>query len=508
MDHSNGVRTALSIASEQGNFASVCGLLEYASTCDLHDLQNSNVNFADEEGRSPISYAAGNGHFQISNLLLQHGANAHLPDLYGRTPLSWAAGGGHFSTVRLFLSPKYNINANSQDGLGQTPFFWACANGHSQVVAMMLARHDIFYPSDYKGNSPLAAAAANGRESVIKILLTSKKVIQDWVVTSWKEEMAKDAWKSNNPGVWNFRTTIAWDHRVSLLPQNKAMAHGHWDIAKLLRLHWEGLDMKRYPIADNVKAEFKETTTTNNPDLTTYVYDPSGSGSFYPYDPTAGAGEVKMPASDEWGATNNPDLSTHEYGPSRNGSYCPYEQAAGEVGMPAYDESATTNTPDLSIREYDPLRANYPYEQAAGEVGMPANDEYRPLDHGSYYCYPNDQTAAAGGGFEAEVVPAYEDECGPTYAYGQSSASEGPTGEAINYYHDDDNNNNNKNNNDSKDNNKDTTTQTAITKKHHRKRYRKSKAINVHVAKNEETKEEGEEEEEEKKRGAAAEGKF
>lgn len=254
--------------------------------------------------------------------------------------------------------------------------------------------------------------------------------------------MAKDEWKSNNPGVWNFRTTIAWDHTVSLLPQNKAMAHGHWDIAKLLRLYWEGLDMKRYSIADNVKAEFKETTT-NNPDLTTHVYDPSGSGSFYPYDPTAGAGEVEMPASDEWRATNNPDLSTHEYGASGNGSYCPNEQAAGEVGMPAYKS-------DLFTREYDPLRASYPYEQAAGEVEMRANDEYSPSDH----CYPYDQTAAAAaGGFEAEVVPAYEDKFGPTYAYAQSSTSEGPTGEAID------------------NNNKDTPTQTAIiTKKPHRKR--------------------------------------
>lgn len=473
MADSNGGRTALSIASEQGNFASVSSLLEYASTHDLHDVQYSNVNFADKEGRSPISYAAGKGRFEISKLLLQHGANAHLPDLYGRTPLSWAAGGGHFSTVRLFLSPKYKVNANSQDGLGQTPFFWACANGHSQVVAMMLARPDISpaYPTDHNGNSPLAAAAANGRESVIKILLTYKKVIQDWVIRSWKEEMTKDEWRSNNPGAWNFRATIAWDHTVSLLPQNKAMAHGHWNIAKLLRLHWEGLDMARYPIADNVKEEFKKTT--NNPDLTTHRYDPLGSGSFYPYQTTAG--EVEMPASDEWGATNNPDLSTHEYDPSRNGSYYPYEQAAGEVGMPDYNELVTTNHPDLFTREYDPLRASYPYEQAAGEVRMSAYEEpgstndrnllthkYSPSDYDFYYD-PYDQTAAA---FEAVVVPAYDDGFGPTNAQ-LSTSEERPAGGTINYFD---------------DNNKDTLTQTAITKKH-RKRCRKPKARNVPVAK-------------------------
>lgn len=395
MEPWNGVRSALSIASEHGNLASVRNLLEYASVCDLHDVQNSNLNFADEEGRSPISYAAGNGHFETTKLLLQHGASAHLPDLFGRTPLSWAAGGGHLSTVGLLLSPEYNIYANSQDRLGQTPFFWACAMGHSEVVAMMLARNDISpaYPGDYMGNSPLVFAAANGREFVIKILLTYTEVIQDWAVTNWKEEMAKDEWKSYFPVAWNFGTTLAWNYKVSFLPQNKTMAYCHWNIVKLLLLHWEGLDMEKYPIADNVKAEFKKAGSPHNPYLTTHAYDPSGtSGSFYPY-----------------------------------------EQAArGEVGMDAYDdESGPTKKPELFVRGYNPLRANYPFEQAAvGEVVMSAHDEYSPLDHCLDYfpcSQPAATTAAADdnydGHFEAEVgmVPAsYDDEFGPAnYAYAQ-----------------------------------------------------------------------------------------
>lgn len=459
MEPWNGVRSALSIASEQGNLASVCDLLENASGCDLHDVQNSNLDFADEERRTPISYAAGNGHFETTKLLLKHGASAHLPDLFGRAPLSWAAGGGHLSIVGLLLSPEYNIYANSQDRLGQTPFFWACAKGHSEVVTMMLARNDISpaYPGDYMGNSPLVAAAANGRESVIKILLTYTEVIQDWVVTNWKEEMAKHEWKSYFPGAWTFGTTLAWDYRVSFLPQSKAMAYGHWNIVKLLQLHWKSLDMEKYPIADNVKAEFEEAGNLYNPYLITHVYDPSGtSGSLYPY-----------------------------------------EQAAGvEVGIDANDdESGPTKKPELFVRGYNPLRANYPFQQAAvGEVGMSAHDEYSPLDNCLDY-FPCSQPAAADnddnddGHFEAEVetVPAsYDHEFGPTnYPYAQSSMSggEGPTmGDED--HHDNDNNNNS-------NNSKATPAkQTAITTKRqtHRKRYRKAKAIKnvVHVAKKEE----------------------
>lgn len=480
MDHPNGVRTALSIASEQGNFALVCGLLQYDSTCDLLDLRNSNVNSVDIEGRSPISYAAGNGHTEISNLLLQHGAVAHWPDLYGRTPLSWAAGGGHVSTVHLLLSPAYNVNANSPDVLGRTPFFWACANGHSQVVTMMLARHSIFpaYLSDYNGISPLAIAAANGHESVIKILLTYEKGIQDWVVTSWTEEMAKDAWKANNPGAWNFRATIAWDHIVSRLPQNKAMVRGHWRIAKLLRLHWESLDMGKYPIADNVKEKFMETT--NNPDLNTHGYGPSDGSSYYPYEQAAG--EVGVPAHDGSGTTNDPGLFTHGYGPSANGAPYPYEAAAGEVEMHTYDESGTTNNPSLYTRGYGPSDNHsycYPNEQAASAVGIPTYDEsgntnnqpdlhtheYGSSDYDSYY-YPYQQTTAV----EA-AMPAYDDDesFGPTYA--KPSTSKGLAGEATNKLN---------------RNNKAPTQQAATATKKIRKRYRKPKAKKMNVPKGEE----------------------
>lgn len=418
MDHSNGVRTALSVASEQGDFELVCGVL---------GRNNLNVNFANIEGRSPISYAAGNGHAEISKTLLQHGANAHLPDLNGRTPLSWAAGGGHISTVRLLLSPVYNVNANSQDGLGQTPFIWACANGHLQVVNIFLAQHNIFpaYPTDYNGNPPLSIAAANGRESVIRILLTYENVIQGWVMTSWKEDMAKDAWKAKNPGAWSFRATIAWDHIISNLPQNKAMAHGHWGIAKLLRLHWESLDMGKYPIADIDKAKYTETINSIN--INTHGYWPLGSGSYYPYGKAAG--DVGMPAYDESITTNNP-------GPSDNNFYYyPYEQAAGAAGIRANDKTGNINNPSLFTYGYTPsdnYYSNYPNKQAAGSVGMPVYDESRNTSNPDLY---------------------FNEPSEPTYA--KSSTSEGPAGETINNT---------------------PMQQTATATKKSRKRYRKPKA--------------------------------
>ncbi|PON27749.1 hypothetical protein TGAM01_v203516 [Trichoderma gamsii] len=58
----------------------------------------------DSDGRTPLSYAAENGHNDISQFLLAKGANAQSGGSQGRTPLHWAALKGHPRIVRLLLA--------------------------------------------------------------------------------------------------------------------------------------------------------------------------------------------------------------------------------------------------------------------------------------------------------------------------------------------------------------------------------------------------------------------
>jgi ankyrin repeat protein len=52
--------------------------------------------------------------------LLKSGMAADSKDSYGRTPLSWAAGNGHEAVVKLLLA-KDGVDVDSKDSYSQTP---------------------------------------------------------------------------------------------------------------------------------------------------------------------------------------------------------------------------------------------------------------------------------------------------------------------------------------------------------------------------------------------------
>lgn len=231
-------RTTLSIVAELGNDAMLWTLIEDDS---------SKVNLADIDGRTPLSYAAGNGHTLTVDHLLENGGFADVADINKRTPLSWAAASGHISTSQLLLDN--NANPNSRDVDGKTPLIYACANGHKELVAQLL-NWDGTSPvlKDYNFSPPLLYAAIYGHNDIIETLLTRQEVVNDWALQGWKEENLKDALKESNPGEWNDSVDISWDLEMSRMPQAHAMLRGHVHTAALLSFHWTRLGLAPRPV--------------------------------------------------------------------------------------------------------------------------------------------------------------------------------------------------------------------------------------------------------------------
>jgi Ankyrin repeats (3 copies) len=89
-----------------------------------------------------VHLAAYFGLEKVTTTLLKNGYDPDPKDSHGRTPLSWAAKDGHEAVVRLLLA-KDGVDPDSKDGDGQTTLSWAAANGHEAVVRLLLAKDGV-----------------------------------------------------------------------------------------------------------------------------------------------------------------------------------------------------------------------------------------------------------------------------------------------------------------------------------------------------------------------------
>lgn len=155
----------------------------------------------DKRGQSPLSAAAANGHEALVKLLLdQNDVAADSQDQEGVTPLLNAAWKGHEAVVRLLLH-RSDVLADSQDKWRDTPLLVSVMNGHDTIVKLLLDRNDVAADSrNLEGQSPLSLAAQRGQEAIVKLLIARDDVAIDsrdqcgktplfWAQKYWHEEV-------------------------------------------------------------------------------------------------------------------------------------------------------------------------------------------------------------------------------------------------------------------------------------------------------------------------------
>lgn len=94
----------------------------------------ADANAKDDNGATPLHWAAGNGHKEIAILLIAKGAEIVVKDdRFGSTPLHWAAARGRVKVVELFMAKGVDVNVRSKTG--NTP--QDAAINHKEVAALL-----------------------------------------------------------------------------------------------------------------------------------------------------------------------------------------------------------------------------------------------------------------------------------------------------------------------------------------------------------------------------------
>ena len=170
--------------------------------------EHPKINETNKFGRTPLSYAAENGHSVVVKFLINEGADIDISDTdprtvlwgnaedeyepvtrtlpdygadYGlpgktkRTPLTYAAANGHLEVVRLLISTQGLIistqtRVNRKDLAHRTPLSWAAEHGHELVVKTLLEYGADRHIRDKSGREPLEYAMEHGHENIVQLL--------------------------------------------------------------------------------------------------------------------------------------------------------------------------------------------------------------------------------------------------------------------------------------------------------------------------------------------------
>ncbi|MEJ1275606.1 ankyrin repeat family A (RFXANK-like) 2 [Cricetulus griseus] len=130
--------------------------------------QENVINHTDEEGFTPLMWAAAHGQIAVVEFLLQNGADPQLLGKGRESALSLACSKGYTDIVKMLLD--CGVDVNEYDWNGGTPLLYAVHGNHVKCVKMLLENGaDPTIETD-SGYNSMDLAVALGYRSVQQVI--------------------------------------------------------------------------------------------------------------------------------------------------------------------------------------------------------------------------------------------------------------------------------------------------------------------------------------------------
>lgn len=130
------------------------------------------IDQPDENGRTPLHWAATTDAGDIVNYLISQGADVDKQDPDGWTALHTAVSAGNDAIVRALVAAGADVNRRNDKGL--TPLHYAASKTRIEIGKFLIERGANINARDNANQLPLHRAATTGSTGFIELLLQEK----------------------------------------------------------------------------------------------------------------------------------------------------------------------------------------------------------------------------------------------------------------------------------------------------------------------------------------------
>jgi len=149
-------------AAMQGDLAAVKKLLEQnPALLEARD---------DDEGVTPLAYAAGFGRMEVLEFLVARGADVNARDPRGLSALLLTVYTGQLQALRFLLDKGADVKSPGPSGMRPLHF---AARERAEIAGLLVERKAEIGARDDYGNSALILAAREGADDVVRLLVES-----------------------------------------------------------------------------------------------------------------------------------------------------------------------------------------------------------------------------------------------------------------------------------------------------------------------------------------------